>query len=218
MARQKNKGAAARYAETVLERLRAAYPDARCSLDHCDALQLLVATILSAQCTDERVNKVTPALFARYQTARDYMNADFDELAELIHSTGFFNNKAKAIIAAATAIVERHGGEVPASMDDLVRLPGVGRKTANVILGNAFGIASGVVVDTHVARLARRLGLTRATSPDKIEQDLMALFPQSEWTLLAHRLIDHGRAVCTARAPRCAACPLGDICPQEGVG
>ena len=198
----------------LLERLTSAYPDARCSLDYRTPFQLLVATILSAQCTDARVNVVTPALFARYPTPAALAVAERGELEQVIKSTGFFRTKAKSLVAMARALVERHGGEVPPSMEDLVRLPGVGRKTANVILGNAFGRSEGVVVDTHVARLSGRLGLSSFDDPVKIEQDLMRLVPRERWTLLAHLLIDHGRAVCDARAPKCEICTLAELCPS----
>ena len=201
----------------ILARLTRAYPDSRCSLQYRSPLELLVATILSAQCTDARVNMVTPALFARYPDARSLAGASQEKLEEIIRSTRFYRNKAKSLIGMAKALVERHGGEVPSRMDELTRLPGVGRKTANVILGNAFGGNEGIVVDTHVARLSQRLGLTADTDPVKIESALMRLFPRERWTLLAHLLIDHGRAVCTARAPRCDACPLADLCPSARV-
>lgn len=200
----------------IIARLEARFPDARCSLDFADPLQLLVATILSAQCTDERVNMVTPALFARYRSAQDYADANPDELAELIRSTGFYRNKTRSLIGMGRALAERHGGEVPRSMDELTRVPGAGRKTANVVLGNAFGIDEGVVVDTHVKRITHRLGLTRHTDPVKIERDLMALVPRRHWTLLPHLLIHHGRATCQARAPRCEVCPVNDLCPFPG--
>jgi endonuclease-3 len=201
----------------LYDRLTRLYPDAHCELDFRNAFELLVATILSAQCTDRRVNMVTPVLFARYPTPAALSAAKQEEVEEIIRSTGFFRNKAKSIIAMAGALVDRHGGEVPATIDELVRLPGVGRKTANVILGNAFGLAEGVVVDTHVARLAARLGLTSETDPVRIEQALMPLFPRERWTMLAHLLIWHGRRVCDARKPRCAECALVEICPRVGV-
>ena len=194
-----------------------AYPDAHCELDHRSPLELLVATILSAQCTDKRVNMVTPALFARYPTAEAFADADPAELEGMIKSTGFFRNKAKSILGMSAALVERHGGEVPATMEELVRLPGVGRKTANVVLGNAFGVDEGVVVDTHVARVSQRLGLTAAADPVKIEQDLMARVPRERWTMLAHLLIWHGRRVCEAKRPKCEACVLNDVCPSSRV-
>lgn len=201
-------------ASTIVRRLLAAYPDAHCSLDFQTPFQLLVATILSAQCTDVRVNLTTPALFARFPTARALAGADQTEVEELIRSTGFFRSKAKNIIGMARALVAQHGGEVPAAMDQLTALPGVGRKTANVILGVAFHRAEGVVVDTHVTRLSQRLGWTDQTDPVKIEATLMALVPRTRWTVLSHLLIDHGRAVCIARAPRCGECVLADLCPS----
>jgi endonuclease III len=203
------------HAAEVFLRLKRAHPDAHCELDHESALQLLMATILSAQCTDKRVNMVTPTLFKRYPDAESLANARQEELEEVIRSTGFFRNKAKSLIALGNALVERHGGEVPESMDELVKLPGVGRKTANVILGNAFSRNEGVVVDTHVGRLSARLGLTTETDAEKIERVLMPLFPQNEWAMLAHVLIFHGRRVCDARRPRCEECSLSDICPSS---
>ncbi len=201
----------------ILNRLKAAYPDAHCELNHANALQLLVATILSAQCTDVRVNMVTPELFRRYPDAPALASAPLEELERLVHSTGFYRNKARSIKAAAARLVEQHDGAVPATMEDLQVLPGVGRKTANVVLGNAFGINHGVVVDTHVTRLSRRLGLTRFTDPVKIEPVLMKLFPRADWTLLSHLLIWHGRRRCTARKPDCPGCELRDICPSARV-
>jgi endonuclease III len=201
----------------VLPLLKGAYPHAKCSLDFTSPLELLVATILSAQCTDVRVNMVTPALFARYPTAGDYANADQAELEGFIQSTGFYRNKAKSIIGMAGRLIAEHGGEVPRDMDSLHKLPGVGRKTANVVLGNAFGIDEGVTVDTHVTRLANRLGLTRHKSDAvKIEQDLIAVVPRADWTLWSHLLIHHGRAVCDARKPRCESCLLRTHCPSSG--
>ena len=214
---RESKAAKAERARTILGRLKKEYPDARCALDHGDAYQLLVATILSAQCTDARVNLVTPALFARYPKAQVLAAADPAEVEELIRSTGFFRNKTKSLIGMARALVAGHGGEVPRTMEELRVLPGVGRKTANVVLGNAYGINEGVTVDTHVTRLSRLLGLTRHDDPVKIEQDLMQLFPQEEWALLSHLLIFHGRQVCIARRPRCPACVLVDLCPSAGV-
>jgi endonuclease III len=208
--------AAKRRARRVLDALAATYPDAHCALDHRTPIQLLVATILSAQCTDVRVNLVTPTLFARYRTARDFAGADQGELERLIAPTGFFRNKAKNIIACCRAIVEKHNGEVPGTLEELVQLPGVGRKTANVILGNAFGVP-GITVDTHVGRLSRRLGLTTHDDPVKVEFDLMALIPKSDWTMFSHRLIFHGRQVCAARKPDCPACPMNRFCPKIGV-
>ncbi len=201
----------------VIEQLRELYPDARCALNHASALELLVATILSAQCTDERVNRVTPALFAKYPDAAAFANANPKELEEAIHSTGFFRQKGRSIREACADIVTRHGGEVPRTLEALVALRGVGRKTANVVLGNAYGIASGIVVDTHVARLANRLGFTNESDPVKIEFALQPLVPRELWTLFSHWLILHGRAVCIARKPRCSVCPLAPHCPRIGV-
>ena len=206
-----------RRAAAVLRRLRKAYPDARCALNHSSPLELLVATILSAQCTDVRVNLVTPALFAKYKTAADYARSPRGVLEREIRSTGFFNAKAKSLRAAAAAIAAEHGGKVPDSMEKLFALPGVGRKTANVVLGNAFGKDEGFVVDTHVTRLSRRLGFTRQTDPVKIERDLNALVPKGRRTLGAHLLIFHGRRICTARKPLCGECPVNPLCPKIGV-
>jgi endonuclease III len=200
-------------ARSIVETLLKEFPDAATALSHENPLQLLVATILSAQCTDERVNKVTPGLFQRYPTARDFAAANQAELEAMIHSTGFFRNKAKNIIACCQAIVAGHGGEIPAAMDALVKLPGVGRKTANVVLGQSFGIASGVVVDTHVQRLAKRMGFTVADDPLKIEQDLMNLFPEKDWIVLGSVLILHGRKTCDARKPKCDVCSVATHCP-----
>ncbi len=193
------------------------YPDAHCELTYETPLQLLVATILSAQCTDVRVNLVTPALFARYPDAAAFASAERGDLEELIKSTGFFRAKTNSIIGMARVVCDRYGGEVPDRLADLVTLPGVGRKTANVVLGNAFGIP-GITVDTHVGRLARRLGWTTNTDPDKVERDVMALFPQRDWTPLSHRLIFHGRRCCFARRPACGVCPLARMCPSFGAG
>src|SRR5690606_4190445 len=193
------------------------YPDAHCELDYSSPLELLVATILSAQCTDKRVNTVTPVLFAKYRTAADYAAADQAELEEIIRPTGFYRAKASNIIAMAQALCERHHGEVPDRLEDLVRLPGVGRKTANVVLGNAFGIP-GITVDTHFQRLARRFGWTKETDPVKIEHEVGELFPKSSWTMLSHRLIWHGRRICHARRPACGACPIATLCPSYGTG
>jgi len=211
------KAAIGPYALEVFSRLKRAYPDAHTELDYETPLQLVIATILSAQCTDKRVNMVTPLLFRTYPTAAALADAPPERLEEIIKSTGFFRNKTKSLIGLGKALVERHHGEVPDSMVALVKLPGVGRKTANVILGNAFGKNEGIVVDTHVARLSHRLGLTKETDPVKIEQDLMRLFPREDWTLLAHLLIFHGRRVCVARAPKCEVCVLNDICPSSTV-
>jgi endonuclease-3 len=204
-------------AATVFARLRKAYPDARCALDHRNAFELLCATILSAQCTDARVNLVTPALFAKYPDALALARARPPELEAIIRSTGFFRNKAKSLIGMAQALVAEHGGEVPRTMEELRVLPGVGRKTANVILGNAYGINEGVTVDTHVARLSRLLGFTRDADPVKIETALMPLFPREDWAMLSHLLIFHGRQVCIARRPRCGDCVLADLCPSAAV-
>jgi len=205
------------HAAVVLDRLLERYPDAHCALDFRDAFELLCATILSAQCTDKRVNMVTPPLFARYPNATALAAARQEDVEEIIKSTGFFRSKAKSLIGMASALVAQHGGEVPAEMDALVRLPGVGRKTANVILGNAFGRNDGIVVDTHVTRLSNRLGFVTDTDAVKIEQALLPLFPQERWTILSHLLIDHGRQVCDARKPRCGDCVLVDVCPSRVV-
>jgi endonuclease-3 len=197
----------------ILRRLKTAYPGARCELKFSNPLQLLIATILSAQCTDKRVNLVTETLFKKYPAARDFAQAPPGALEEDIKSTGFYRNKAKNIRAACRALVEKHGGEVPRTMDQLVALDGVGRKTANVVLGNAFGLAEGIVVDTHVARLALRLGLTRNTAPERIEADLQKLVPPEDWTLASHLLIWHGRRRCGARRPDCAGCEIRGLCP-----
>ncbi len=204
-------------AARVVRRLKADYPEATCALENETPFELLVATILSAQCTDERVNMVTPELFRRWPTARKMADAPIRELEKVIQSTGFFRNKAKNIKAASRDIAEKHGGEVPRDMDQMVALAGVGRKTANVVLGTAFGMATGVVVDTHVTRLSRRLGLTMHTDATKIEQDLMAIVPKSEWVDFAHRLIHHGRQICTARKPKCPLCSMKTFCPKIGV-
>jgi endonuclease-3 len=193
------------------------YPDAECALHHKNAFQLLVATILSAQCTDERVNMVTPDLFKKYPTPAAFVAAPIEAIEKAIQSTGFFRNKAKSIKAASQALVEKHGGKVPQELDAMVELAGVGRKTANVVLGVAYGKATGVVVDTHVGRLSRRLGLTKNDDPVKVEADLMAILPRSEWIDFSHRLIHHGRRVCQARKPKCDACVLDDLCPKIGV-
>ena len=204
-------------APLIFKRLRRAYPDAHCELVHTGPYQLLVATILSAQCTDKRVNQVTPALFARYPDSESLAMADPRELEDLIKPTGFFRSKTKSLLGMAGGLLDRFGGSVPTAMADLVTLPGVGRKTANVVLGNAFDRAEGVVVDTHVGRVSRRLGLTRHSDPVKVETVLMKLFPRKDWTLLSHLLIFHGRRVCVARRPRCAECVLNDLCPSSQV-
>jgi len=206
-----------RHAARVVRALKRAYPDAACALVHGDAFQLLIATILSAQCTDQRVNLVTKQLFRRYQTPADFAKMRLSTLEKLIQSTGFFRNKAKNIKACCQMLVKEFDGQVPDELDALVRLPGVGRKTANVVLGTALGKATGVVVDTHVGRISQRLGLTRAKDPVKIERDLMALLPRKEWIDFSHRVIDHGRQVCKARKPNCDPCPLESNCPRVGV-
>jgi endonuclease III len=197
---------------SILQKLNAAYPDASCALEHKNAFQLLVATILSAQCTDARVNQVTKTLYTKYPTPKDFAYANPKELEQDIRSTGFFRSKTKSITGTSRKIVEEFGGQVPRSMEQLLTLPGVARKTANVVLGTAFGIASGIVVDTHVTRLARRLDLSRNTDPKKIEQDLMRVIPQEKWILFSHQLIWHGRKVCQARKPRCGECNLESVC------
>ena len=201
-------------AAELLRRLPDIYPDAHCELDHHNPIELLVATMLSAQCTDKRVNIVTAVLFKRCKSAKDYAAMEQKELEEIVHSTGFFRNKAKNIRAMAEVLLSKHGGKVPRTLDELAALPGVGRKTANVVLGNAFGINEGVVVDTHVSRLSQRLGLTKHSDPVRIERDLIALFPRDRWTDLSHWLIFHGRRRCAARKPDCASCELQDICPS----
>jgi len=200
-------------AKRLIRGLRKLYADADCALDHENALQLLVATILSAQCTDERVNKVTPKLFARYPDARAYADADPDELEELVRTTGFFRNKARSILGLGRALVERHDGEVPESMEELVKLPGVGRKTANVLRGTWFGLP-GITVDTHVKRIARRLELTDQSDPVKIEFALQEVLPEKDWTFASHAIIWHGRQVCNARRPECDRCTLRRDCPH----
>jgi endonuclease III len=204
-------------ARELLARLKTLYPDARCALDYRNPYELLCATILSAQCTDVRVNMVTPTLFARYPTPHELARADQIELQEIIKSTGFFRNKARSLIGMAQAVVADHAGEVPRTMEALRRLPGVGRKTANVVLGNAFRINEGVTVDTHVTRLSGLLGLSKEKDPVKIEQHLMKLFPQDDWALLSHLLIFHGRQICVARRPRCGDCVLRQLCPSSLV-
>ncbi len=213
MARESASARTARAAR-ILGTLETAYPDAHCALAHADPYQLLVATILSAQCTDARVNLVTPALFARFPDATALAQGTQDDVEDLIRSTGFFRNKGKNLLAMAAALVRQHGGQVPGTMEELRALPGVGRKTANVVLGNAFGRNDGITVDTHVGRITRLLRLTSATDPEKVERDLMAIVPQPKWTLLSHLLISHGRAVCIARRPNCAACPIAPECPS----
>jgi endonuclease-3 len=202
------------HALEVQRRLIDEYPEAHCELDHRNPFELAVATILSAQCTDKRVNLVTPELFRRWPDAASLAQAPVEAIEEVIRSTGFFRAKAKSLSGLAHGLIERHGGEIPRTMAELVKLPGVGRKTANVILGNAFGMNEGIVVDTHVARLATRFGLTKATDPVRIEQALIPLFPRESWSQLSHLLIFHGRRTCDARKPRCGGCVLADICPS----
>ena len=201
----------------IIAALQAAYPNAHCELNYRNPLELLVATILSAQCTDKRVNLVTAELFKKYRSAADFARAPLADLEAAVKTTGFFRNKAKNIQACCRLLVERHGGEVPRSMAELTALPGAGRKTANVVLGNAFDVNVGVVVDTHVGRLSQRLGLTSETTPEKIEQDLMKLVPQAQWTWFSHWLIWHGRRRCAARSPDCAGCEVRKLCPRKGV-
>ena len=204
-------------AAEIGQRLRQAHPDAHCALNYASPIQLLVATILSAQCTDERVNRVTPQLFARYPDAASLATADRDELEAIIHPTGFFRQKARFIQASCLTIVQQHDGRVPDNMADLLQLVGVARKTANVVLGEIYGLAYGITVDTHVKRLAKRLGLTDSSNPGRVETDLMALYPQTDWIQLSHLLIFHGRRVCDARRPNCSACVLNDLCPTAVI-
>jgi endonuclease-3 len=215
MPRESNEAKVARL-EKIIAGLGLAYPAVHCELNFSNPLELLIATILSAQCTDKRVNLVTVELFKKYRSAADYANASPPELEQLIKTTGFFRNKAKNIQACCRALVEKHGGKVPRTMEALIQLGGVGRKTANVVLGNAFGINVGVVVDTHVTRLANRLGLTKETKAEKIEQELMKLVPRDQWTLFSHWLIWHGRRRCDARRPDCGACEIAKLCPSAG--
>ncbi len=206
-----------RRTRTIITRLKREFPDAKCALDHANPLELRVATILSAQSTDARVNIVTPALFAKYKSAADYAAADPDVFQGEIRSTGFFRNKTKSILGMARALEEHHGGQVPDTMEALVALPGVGRKTANVVLGNAFGKNEGIVVDTHVGRISGLLKLTQETNPEKIERDLTALVPRKNWTIFSHLLILHGRKTCIARRPKCESCRINDLCPSSRV-
>jgi endonuclease III len=215
--RKKRLAPATERAPQIYARLAQEYPDAKCALDHRNPFELTVATILSAQCTDVMVNKVTPALFEKYPDARSLSVADPDVLQVMIKSTGFFRNKTKSLLGMSNAVVEKHGGEVPRTMAELVKLPGVGRKTANVVLGNAFGIDEGIVVDTHVSRLSNRLALTRESDPVKIEQDLIGLYPKHQWTMLSHLLISHGREVCDAQRPECERCVVNHLCPSSRV-
>jgi endonuclease III len=208
---------AAERAPEVVKRLRKAYPGATVALRASNPLEMLVATILSAQCTDERVNKVTETLFQKYRTPQDYLDVAEEELANDIRSTGFFNQKTRSIRGACRVIVDEFGGEVPGTMEELITLPGVARKTANIVLGNSFGTVVGIAVDTHVRRVSQRLGFSEHEDPDKIEQDLMRLIPKRQWFPFTYVLIDHGRAVCVARTPRCAECPVNDLCPSSLV-
>ncbi len=203
--------------DEVIKRLKKLYPTAHCALNHANAFELLVATILSAQCTDDRVNIVTATLFRKYPTPKDFLDVEAEEIAHDIKSINFFNNKAKNIRLMCDKLIENFNGEVPQTMDELLTLNGVARKTANVVLGNAFGIASGVVVDTHVSRLSQRLGLTAETTPEKIEKDLIELVPKKDWVMFPHWMIFHGRQVCNARKPKCDECKLNDICPKINV-
>lgn len=201
----------------IIKLLKSSYPEAGCSLAHADPYQLLIATILSAQCTDERVNEVTPALFKKYPTPAKMGSAPIEDLEKLIRSTGFYHNKAKSIKESSKTIAEKFAGKVPDSMDELLTLQGVARKTANVVLGSAYGIAAGVVVDTHVKRLSFRMGLTKETDPAKVEKDLMAIVARKDWIWLSHALIAHGRKFCYARNPDCPACPMKELCPKKGL-
>lgn len=204
-----------RRATAILDRLEAAHPEATCALSHRNPYELVMATILSAQCTDERVNQVTPVLFARYPDANALAAAVPEDVEEIIRSTGFFRAKARSLIGCATGLVEHHGGQVPGRMEDLVKLPGVGRKTANVVLGHAFGVESGIAVDTHVFRVSQRLGMARAETPEDVEEQLMKLIPQRRWSRTSDLLIFHGRKVCAARSPRCGGCPAFDLCAWD---
>jgi endonuclease III len=210
--RPKTAAERSRRVKEILARLDEMYPGATCALHHSNPWELLVATILSAQCTDKRVNEVTPGLFAKYPTPRDFAAVRQEVLANDIRSTGFFNNKAKSLVGAAKKVVSEFGGEVPRTMEEMLTIPGAARKTANVVLGTAYGIASGIVVDTHVQRIARRLDLTKATEPTKIERDLMKIIPKDKWVLFSHQIILHGRALCVARKPKCAECRLDPLC------
>lgn len=201
----------------IIRRLKKTYPTAHCALNHSTPFELLIATILSAQCTDERVNIVTSTLFRKYRGPQDFAVVSQEELEQDVKSTGFFRNKAKSIRAASQKILDEFGGKVPQTMDEILSLAGVARKTANVVLGNAFGIASGVVVDTHVARLSQRLGLTKEKTPEKIERDLQKLVPKKDWVMFPHWMIFHGRQICQARKPKCTECPLADICPSYRI-
>ncbi|MCX8195010.1 MAG: endonuclease III [Candidatus Micrarchaeota archaeon] len=212
-----SKGQKKKRAQKIIAILKKAYPSAACSLDYSNPLQLLVATILSAQCTDERVNKVTPALFERYKSAEDFANADIKELERYVRPTGFYKNKARNIQAACKIIVERFKGEVPRTMEEILSLPGVARKTANIVLGNAYGVVEGIAVDTHARRISYLLGLTKNADPKKIEKDLMELVPRNDWLHLSNLFVSHGRAVCIARRPLCSKCPVERLCPKNGL-
>ena len=216
-ARRESGRARRQRAAAIVEQLGREYPEPRIALNFETPLQLLVATVLAAQCTDKKINEVTPALFRRYPTARAYAEADLAELEEMVRQTGFFRNKARALKNLGQALLAEHDGEVPASMDALRELPGVGRKTANVVLGNAFGAAEGIAVDTHVQRLSRRLGLTEESDAEAIEQDLMPLIPRESWTRFALLLQEHGRKICQARRPECAVCPVAELCPSAEI-
>jgi len=205
------------YAAKIAKILREHYPDAKCELDYETPLQLLIATILSAQCTDERVNLVTKSLFRKYPDADAYANAPQKDLEREIQSTGFYHNKAKSIQSCCQSLLERYGGQVPRDIEKMIELPGIGRKTANVVLGAAYGVASGIVVDTHVTRVSQRLGLTQEKNPEKIEKDLLGQFPRKEWIAIGNRMVHHGRYVCIARNPKCDTCPLAGLCPRIGV-
>ncbi|MGD0517778.1 MAG: endonuclease III [Thermoguttaceae bacterium] len=205
------------YAAKIAKILREHYPDAKCELDYETPLQLLIATILSAQCTDERVNLVTKSLFRKYPDADAYANAPQKDLEREIQSTGFYHNKAKSIQSCCQSLLERYKGEIPQDIEKMIELPGIGRKTANVVLGAAYGIASGIVVDTHVTRVSQRMGLTQEKNPERIEKDLMGQFPRKEWIAISNRMVHHGRYVCTARKPQCDTCPLAGLCPRIGV-
>jgi len=205
------------YAAKIARILREHYPDAKCELDYETPLQLLIATILSAQCTDERVNLVTKSLFRKYPDAAAYANAPQKDLEREIQSTGFYHNKAKSIQSCCQSLLERYKGEIPQDIEKMIELPGIGRKTANVVLGAAYGIASGIVVDTHVTRVSQRMGLTQEKNPERIEKDLMGQFPRKEWIAISNRMVHHGRYVCTARKPQCDTCPLAGLCPRIGV-
>ena len=215
MKRPKNAAERQARLNKILEILDELYPNVTCALNHSNAFELLVATILSAQCTDVRVNIVTPGLFKKYPTIEDFAAVDPKVLAQDVHSTGFYNNKAKSIVGAARMILEKFGGKVPETIEELLTVPGAARKTANVVLGTAYGIASGVVVDTHVLRIAKRLDLTREITPEKVEKSLIKILPQERWILFSHQLIHHGRGLCVARNPKCAQCALDNICYAE---